>query len=93
MADQKKERVYRSKEERKAALDAKIKWHRDQITTLELKKKHIDEAKRGGNRKKGLKRQVAESGLNDAELAAALGMSVEEYSAKIQAAAEAKQTK
>ena len=89
MAGEKKQRNYRSKEERKAALDEKIRYHQECIRTLEERKAKIDTARRG-RRGKGVKRIISEAKLSDEETAKALGISVKELREKLSAAAEQK---
>lgn len=91
MAEEKKERVFRSKEERKAEIEKKIKFHEDCIKKLKADLKKIDEPRKGGGRAKGVKRIMAESKLSDEETAKALGFaSVDEMKAKLLEAAAKK---
>lgn len=88
MSEEKKTRVRHPVEEKKAALEAKIKYHQDCINTLQIKLKKLDEpSKRGGNRQKNGSTLAKQ--LGDEKAAAALGMTVEEYRAKLKAALEA----
>ena len=78
MAEEKKPRVYRSKEERKAAIDDKIKYHKECIKALEAKKAAIDKGRQGGTRTKTLKRLITDAKLNDAELIKIMSLGDEE---------------
>lgn len=91
MADEKKARVYRTKEERKAEIDKKIQYHKDCIKVLEDKKKAIDNPRKPGARQKGLKRIIAEGKLSDEETAKAIGISVEELRERLLKAASEKE--
>ena len=90
MAEEKKTRNYRSKDERKAELDKKIAYHKECIKTLEAKKASIDKGRQGGGRQKGIKRTMAESKLSDEQIARALGTTVEELREKLAQAASQK---
>lgn len=68
MAEEKKTRNYRSKEERKAEIDKKIAYHKECLKALEAKKAAIDSGRRGGTRTKSLKRLIADAKLKDSEL-------------------------
>lgn len=83
-------KVIRSKEERKAELQKKIRYHKDCIATLETKMHAIDNPKTP-TRAKGMKRILTEAKLTDEETAKALGFeSADEMKAKLLAAAEKK---
>lgn len=91
MAEGKKQRVVRSKEERIAAIDEKIATHEKNIATLKEAKQAIIEGRRTTSKKKGLKRILTEAKLSDDETAKALGFKdAEEMKAKLLAAAEKK---
>ena len=84
-----KQRVVRSKEERKAEIEKKIQFHKDCIKTLEQKIHDIDNPKTP-TRSKGMRRILTEGKLTDDE-AKALGFKdANEMRAKLLAAAEAK---
>lgn len=68
MAEEKKTRVIRSKDERKAEIDKKIEYHKECIKALEAKRATIDNGRQGGTRTKGLKRLIADAKLTDTEL-------------------------
>ena len=68
MAEEKKTRVIRSKEERTEEIEKKIAYHKECIKTLEAKKASIESGRRAGTRTKGLKRLIADAKLTDAEL-------------------------
>lgn len=78
MAEEKKARNYRSKDERKAEIDKKIAYHKECITTLEAKKAAIDAGRQGGTRIKTLKRLISDAKLNDAELLKVMALGDEE---------------
>ena len=68
MAEEKKTRVIRSKEERTEELEKKIEYHKQCIATLQAKKASIESGRKGGTRTKGLKRLIADAKLTDTEL-------------------------
>ena len=68
MAEEKKTRIIRSKEERKVEIDKKIEYHKECIKALEAKKASIESGRRAGTRTKSLKRLISDAKLNDAEL-------------------------
>lgn len=90
MAEGKKERIIRPKDERKAEIEKKIKYHEDCITALKQKLEAMDNPRRGASRAKGVKRIIQEAKLSDEETAKALGFaSAEEMKQKlIEAAAK-----
>ena len=65
MAEEKKERVFRSKKERKAEIEKKIKFHEDCIEKLKANLKKLEEPRKGGGRAKGVKRIMSVSKLSD----------------------------
>ena len=79
----------KQKEECKAELQDKIKYHEKRIEDLKAKIANLDAPKKQ-NRSKGIKRILTEAKLSDAETAAALGFkSVDEMKEKLlQAAAK-----
>lgn len=78
MAEEKKARIVRSKEERKAEIDKKIEYHKECIKTLEARKATIDNGRQGGTRTKGLKRLITDAKLTDAELLEVMTLGDEE---------------
>ena len=78
MAEEKKARIIRSKEERKAELDKKIEYHKECIKTLEAKKASIESGRRSGARTKSLKRLITDAKLTDAELLEVMTLGDEE---------------
>lgn len=78
MAEEKKTRNYRSKDERKAEIDKKIAYHKECIKALEAKKASIDKGRQGGTRTKTLKRLISDAKLNDAELLEVMALGDEE---------------
>lgn len=93
MSEEKKTRVRRSADQRKAAIDEKIKYHYNCIKTLEAKKAEIDKAetaRKTSKRQKGIKRIISENKFSDTELADALGIPLDKLRAKLAKAADAK---
>lgn len=78
MAEEKKTRNYRSKDERKAEIDKKIAYHKECIKALEAKKVSIDKGRQGGTRTKSLKRLISDAKLNDTELLKVMALGDEE---------------
>lgn len=78
MAEEKKARVIRSKEERKAEIDKKIEYHKECIKTLEAKKASIDNGRQGGTRTRTIKRLINDAKLTDAELLEVMTLGDEE---------------
>ena len=78
MAEEKKARIIRSKEERKAELDKKIEYHKECIKTLEAKKATIEKGRQGGTRSKSIKRLITDAKLTDAELLEVMSLGDEE---------------
>ena len=78
MAEEKKARIIRSKEERKAELDKKIEYHKECIKTLEAKKATIEKGRQGGTRSKSIKRLITDAKLTDAELLEVMTLGDEE---------------
>ena len=68
MAGEKKTRNYRSKDERKAEILKKIKYHKDRIENLQIKLAAIERGRRGGPRQKSIKRLINDAKLTDMEL-------------------------
>lgn len=68
MAEGKKTRNHRSKDERTAELDKKIAYHKKCIKSLENKKATIEKGYHGRTRQKMLKRLIIDAKLNDEEL-------------------------
>lgn len=72
-----KTRTVKPKDEKIAALDAKIKYHQDCIKTLEAKKKEILEPKKRQRKitsTNGLIKKAAEKGMTLEEMAKKLGI-------------------
>ena len=90
MAEGKKQRVSRSKEDRIADIEARIAKHKENIKTLEESKQAIIEGRKKVSKAKGVKRILAEAKISDEEMAKALGITVDELKSKLMAAAEKK---
>ncbi len=88
MADTEKKRVIRSKDERKAEIDKKIKYHEDCIAALKDKKKKLDEPSSNRGKEKGIKRLMTEGKVSDEDFAAQLNMSLDELKKVIKKAAK-----
>lgn len=78
MAEEKKTRNYRSKDERKAEIDKKIAYHKECIKALEAKKTSIDKGRQGGKRQKSLNRLIADAKLPSEELLKVMALGDEE---------------
>ena len=73
----KKTRTVRTQDERIAALDAKIKYHKDCIASIEAKKKEILEPKKRTRKitsTSGLMKKATEKGMTLEEMAKKLGI-------------------
>ena len=78
MAEEKKTRNMRSKEERTAEIDKKIAYHKACIEALEAKKVSVEKGRRGGTRTKSLKRLISDAKLDDGELIKVMALGNEE---------------
>ena len=76
---EKKQRVFRPKEERLSEIEKKIKYHKECIEVLEKKKANIEKGRSGGTgRAKTLKRLISDAKLSDSELIEVMTLGDEE---------------